>query len=355
MGQPGPTGPNDREQLVMHLGRTLYRFLPPVWQRVHAEYRVAGRHIEFEVHVFAPDGSMLTLPPLPEVGQLFWQLRTSMYEPGRGTWISAVYRLEQPSHYSFDANYDEEPRWRHQPPPIAFADELKFFPRAADRVPAWWQQRVGLHGAPPPPPSTPPGGTAAGHPGPAPAGGPPAPPPPVTPPGGMPHPAPGPGAGPQPPVPPPPPPPPVPPSAAEQPPEPPSPPEGTPAQPAGPNELRLAKVFDAMPDGQPEVDRPPVPEGERDRILNYLESAPVVLAARMLDTDLLDPARPEAVPMTYHTDGSWIWAGSVAYYLRTHNLPPEPELVAHIRSRGFQVPQVDEATKDAAVRVITGG
>ena len=64
MGQPGPTGPNDREQLVMHLGRTLYRFLPPVWQRVHAEYRVAGRHIEFEVHVFAPDGSMLTLPPL---------------------------------------------------------------------------------------------------------------------------------------------------------------------------------------------------------------------------------------------------------------------------------------------------
>jgi nicrotizing toxin Mtb-like protein len=125
------------------------------------------------------------------------------------------------------------------------------------------------------------------------------------------------------------------------------------SQPQG--ELRKARPFDGDgPDGRPRVSRPPVDVAERDRLLAYLEKAPIVLAARGFDADQLDPAGPRRVPLTFHTDGAWIWPGSVGYYLRRHDVAPEPELVDHARRRGFQLPEVDDRTRDAAVSVITG-
>lgn len=123
----------------------------------------------------------------------------------------------------------------------------------------------------------------------------------------------------------------------------------------GAGELRIAKPFDSFaPDGTPVVNRPEVPEGEWDAVVRYLEQAPIVLAARGFDVDVLDPARPRRVPLTYHTDGTWVWSGAVGYHLRVHGVPPEPELVAHIRSGGFQVPEVSDEVRSQAVAAITG-
>lgn len=123
----------------------------------------------------------------------------------------------------------------------------------------------------------------------------------------------------------------------------------------GAGELRVAKPFGSFTsDGTPVVKRPMVPESERDAVVRYLEQAPVVLAARGFDDDLLDPARPRRVPLTYRTDGTWVWSGAVGYYLRVHGVPPEPELVAHIRSGGFRVPEVSDEVRSAAVAAITG-
>ncbi|WP_188317096.1 hypothetical protein [Solihabitans fulvus] len=119
--------------------------------------------------------------------------------------------------------------------------------------------------------------------------------------------------------------------------------------------LRTAKVFDGTaPTGRPFADRPPLAPDERDRLLAYLDSAPIVLAARSYDTDELAPDEPPAVPLTFRTDGAWIWAGAVSYYLGKYRLPPDPELLAHIRGRGYELPEVDEATKARAVTIITG-
>ncbi|MGK5558719.1 hypothetical protein ACSNOI_44665, partial [Actinomadura kijaniata] len=115
---------------------------------------------------------------------------------------------------------------------------------------------------------------------------------------------------------------------------------------------RMARLFDAVPPGgRPVVQRPPVPLHERDALLTYLKQAPVVLSARGFDEDLMDPSRPAEVPMTFHTDGTWVWPGSAVYYLRVHNVPPDPELLAHIRARGFRVPPVPEEAREAAVVV----
>ncbi|REE96570.1 TNT domain-containing protein [Thermomonospora umbrina] len=116
--------------------------------------------------------------------------------------------------------------------------------------------------------------------------------------------------------------------------------------------FRQARLFEGAEPGA--HGRPPVPAGDTDPLLGYLNGAPIVLAARGFDRDVIDPAGPSNVPMTFHTDGAWIWPGAVAYYLRVHGVPPEPELVEHIRSRHFQVPEVPEQAKDAAVSTITG-
>jgi hypothetical protein len=305
MSQPRmPMDPEQQEQLVRQIGRALLGVVPPDWQRLRAEYRAAGRHIEVDVLFSGPDQIPRPIrPPLDVVGML-GELRSGMYLPDRGTWLSAVYELAAPSSFSVNYDADNEPPWRNVPPLIGFQDELRMFPRSDELIPNWLRQRVGLPPLPTPGQPrtpTPPQETAAVSPQE---------------------------------------------TAAQQ---------GT----AQPDEqgapLRNARVFDGVDEsGRPVINRPPVADEDRERILGYLEGAPIVLAARSYDTDALAPNEPAAVPLTFRTDGSWIWAGSVAYYLRKHDLAPEPDLLAHIRGQGFQLPEVDDATKDLAVTIIAG-
>ncbi|MFI0451107.1 TNT domain-containing protein [Actinomadura sp. 6N118] len=125
-------------------------------------------------------------------------------------------------------------------------------------------------------------------------------------------------------------------------------------QPGAPQGLREARLFDDMgPNGdQPSVSRRAVPAEEVEQVVEYLRKAPVVLAARSYGKDMVDPSRGEKVPLTFHTDGAWVWSGGTAYYLREHGIPPEPELVVHIRAMGFQVPEVDNDTMGAASDLI---
>ena len=141
---------------------------------------------------------------------------------------------------------------------------------------------------------------------------------------------------------------------------PPPPPEPSPEPADGPppadRAIRRARVFDQMgPDGgRPSVSRPPVPPDEVAPLVEYLRKAPVVMAARSLAPDQIDPSRGDRVPLSFHTDGTWVWAGAVAYYLEQHGIPPEPDLVAHARAQGFRVPELDDDTLDAASAAVTG-
>ncbi|MEC3955039.1 hypothetical protein VMT65_18505 [Nocardia sp. CDC153] len=122
-----------------------------------------------------------------------------------------------------------------------------------------------------------------------------------------------------------------------------------------PQPPRMAKVYDGKDaEGRPVVERAVLEGNLRTAVLAYLESAPVVLAARSFEQDEFVPGERD-VPLTFRTDGTWVWAGAVAHYLHKHGLPPEEELVRHITARGFQVGEVGEAARQAAVRVITAG
>jgi hypothetical protein len=114
--------------------------------------------------------------------------------------------------------------------------------------------------------------------------------------------------------------------------------------------LRLAN--NPVP-GDPEVmQRPALDAAERDAVLRYLREAPVVYDSGRLFTDAFDPARPANVPDTYQTDGTWIWLGGVPHHLEHHDIPPEPDLLRHIRDNNAQLPAEDPATRERAKRTL---
>jgi hypothetical protein len=119
--------------------------------------------------------------------------------------------------------------------------------------------------------------------------------------------------------------------------------------------LRQARIVDAYTEGRPPVvDRPALPAEEIPLVLQYLEREPAVLTGGEPGPDIFAPENPPEVPESYHTDGTWIWHASVAYYLRKYGTPPEPELVAHIRAQKFQPPYVEHLTRRTAEAELLG-
>ncbi|MFE9426015.1 hypothetical protein ACFYNO_23990 [Kitasatospora sp. NPDC006697] len=106
--------------------------------------------------------------------------------------------------------------------------------------------------------------------------------------------------------------------------------------------FRLAAVFDRVdPVTGPAFadDRPRLPAGaDRTAVLAYLQAGTPVLLTPLLGDDVVAPERRGVVPMAFRTDGEWIWTDTVAYYLEEHGLAPDPELLAHVRTKDGAAP-----------------
>lgn len=106
-------------------------------------------------------------------------------------------------------------------------------------------------------------------------------------------------------------------------------------------------------DDDPQVaERPPLPPEEREAVLRYLREAPVVYEGGTPFPDDFEPGRPARIPAAFHTDGTWVWLGGVAHHLDVHGIPPEPDLLEHVRANGFRVPAVDPAAEERARRTL---
>lgn len=119
--------------------------------------------------------------------------------------------------------------------------------------------------------------------------------------------------------------------------------------------FRRARLFDHRDEnGRPVADRPPVADAERQPLLDYLNTAPVIVAGRGFEPDLFDPDGAQDVPSGHHTDGVWMWTAAVPHALARHAIAPEPDLVEHVRRQGFALPQVDRETREAVYLALTG-
>lgn len=104
--------------------------------------------------------------------------------------------------------------------------------------------------------------------------------------------------------------------------------------------LQIARVFDSVDPRYGPVFQTRHPRLDDPALLAYLDAGAAVLATTERMNDVVDPARGKVVPMTYRTDGAWIWTDTVSYYLREHSLAPDPELVAHVGAAGARATQV---------------
>jgi hypothetical protein len=108
------------------------------------------------------------------------------------------------------------------------------------------------------------------------------------------------------------------------------------------NGLRLARVFDAeSPSGKPMFSpaRLRIPElVRRQRLASYLGQGRLVVRASGHTADPFDPERGPVVPLSYRTDGTWIWQEALAYYVLQRGVAPELELLCHIEERGYRPP-----------------
>jgi hypothetical protein len=120
--------------------------------------------------------------------------------------------------------------------------------------------------------------------------------------------------------------------------------------------FRQARVADSHNEGErPVVNRPPVPPDAVRGVLDYLFRSPVALHRPAPLPDIFGaPGAPPDVPNAFHTDGTWIWPAAVPHYLRKYGVPPEPDLVEHIRAVGFRTPFVGDLVRATAEAEILG-
>jgi hypothetical protein len=118
--------------------------------------------------------------------------------------------------------------------------------------------------------------------------------------------------------------------------------------------LRLARVFDRG--GAAGVGFDPGHErlsgAEKDRVAAYLEGGEPVLVTTRSATDVVSPERGTVVPLSFRTDGRWIWTETVTYYLREYSLAPDRELLGHIRANEYAAVDVDAAAEHRALALL---
>ena len=104
------------------------------------------------------------------------------------------------------------------------------------------------------------------------------------------------------------------------------------AEPA--QDVRIARVFDAVDpqDGPSFAPEHPVvtDEDEFQLLLDRLEAGVPLLTTTAVAEDVVEPARGAVVPLSFRTDGTWIWTEASTYYLQRYALAPDPDLHAHL-------------------------
>jgi hypothetical protein len=113
------------------IARALTADLPAGWREVTGVYRSTMSYAELDATV---DGAQLD--PLPDgLEDDFEALRRKMYQPGKGTWLTASISVTSDGHFATDFDYETEPAWSMPVDAGIYAAELAEFPR--DDVPAW--------------------------------------------------------------------------------------------------------------------------------------------------------------------------------------------------------------------------
>lgn len=81
---------------------------------------------------------------------------------------------------------------------------------------------------------------------------------------------------------------------------------------------------------------------EKENVVNYLRSAPLLSVAPGLSRDVIDPLHPVIGTLSIRTDGIWEWPEDLAYYIEKYDLFLPTEFIEHMVYKGFIPPDDNE-------------
>ncbi len=121
-------------------------------------------------------------------------------------------------------------------------------------------------------------------------------------------------------------------------------------------DIQVASIFDevdpqtgpSFSDGHERMDDPE----EVQQVIEYLDAGHALLVTTAAMDDVVDSSRRNVVPMNFRTDGTWIWTDTTTYYLQQHDLAPDQELLAHIRTADYRIPSIDGVAIHRAMAVL---
>lgn len=76
---------------------------------------------------------------------------------------------------------------------------------------------------------------------------------------------------------------------------------------------------------------------EAAALADYLENGTVVMHTTNRTRDVLADDDAQVVPLTVRTDGAYVWAGPVAYYVRKYGVAPDQDFIDYAKSRDYEV------------------
>lgn len=139
---PMPYDPQRYDELTKGVATLLARAAPAGWKRIDLKALANVAVSDIALTVVLQDGSS---PPaeLPrDVIPMVGELRSIMYRPGAGTWLSMRLMMDPPGAYYVSFNSDFDPLWEPDLTAAEWAQDLTAFPRDDEHTPEWLRSRL---------------------------------------------------------------------------------------------------------------------------------------------------------------------------------------------------------------------
>lgn len=135
--------PTQQNELLGQMTTMIVEQQSSGWREVIINYRHLGRVIDSQVGVLDPNGTYQLWSPSIEVWHAFQRLRGGMYREDEGTWFSVQLKIEPPSWFTVNYNWNEKPAFPSWPSQEEFALDLKRYPRGDAYMPSWFRENLG--------------------------------------------------------------------------------------------------------------------------------------------------------------------------------------------------------------------
>ncbi|WP_341359543.1 hypothetical protein V5H98_17775 [Georgenia sp. M64] len=133
---------------LQRVAQGLVSVAPTGWTRARVLCRMVGSRGEVMAAATGAEGKEVPLPGLPgDVARAMSEMRHKAFEPGKGTWFTALVTLERSGKLSLNLDYNNEQKWGRPLEPGQFAEDLRRYPRDDEHTPAWLRERLAADAA----------------------------------------------------------------------------------------------------------------------------------------------------------------------------------------------------------------